>query len=168
MNQFVGTPRQPKREGGEDTIYTVGRVNAAIINKIKGPFMDAIYIVMSEASIAAKIRAGAELYELTKEINKLPDPTKANTRWKNTDILIDLRDEFFRLENNPGREPAFRAIWNFIIILYDYDPYYQQRIDWLVEAFLKVASQWEAREPIVPRPPTWREFEHLYPIENMR
>jgi len=81
---------------------------------------------------------------------------KENTRWNNTDVLIDIRDRFFQLENNPSREGAFRAIWNFIIIMYDFDPYYQQRIDWLMEQVKK--APWEPREPGRPRPPQWREF----------
>ena len=161
--QYVGTVRQPKKPGQFDTVYTAGRVNAAIIDKIKAPFMDSVNVIMSDAGWLDKFKAGCTLYELSKEMEKLPEPTKANTRWKNTDILIDLRDEFFRLENNPGRERAFRAIWNFAIILYDYDPYYQHRIDWLIEAFLKVAPSWEGREPHEPALPTWREFAHLYP-----
>lgn len=133
---FTGYPRMPKKEGGETTEFTRGPVNRFIVQTIKAPLMGLLNLFA----------------------DKVPEPTKDNTRWHNTDTLIELRDEFFKFENNPERERAFKAIWNFAIIIYDYDPYYQQRIDWLVERFKQ--KPWEEREPGYPRPPEWREFEH--------
>ena len=137
MNVFTGTPRKPKVEGGETTIFTRGRVNRVIVEVIKSPLMGLLNLFAE----------------------KVPEPTKDNTRWKNSDILVELRDKFFELDNLPNRDKALRAIWNFVIILYDYDPIYQQRMDWLVEQFFKRYKDWEPREPRRPRPPDWREFD---------
>ena len=137
MNVFTGTSRKPKVEDGETTVFTRGLVNRFIVTSIKAPLMGLLNLF----------------------VEHVPEPTKENTRWKNTDILIELRDKFFELDNLPSRDKALRAIWNFAIILYDYDPVYQHRMDWLVEQFFKRYEDWEPREPNRPRPPEWREFE---------
>lgn len=127
--------RQPKREDGFTTIFTKGAVERFIWSQVKPPLVKLLEFIA----------------------DKVPAPTKENTRWRNTDNFIDIRDEFFRLENNPDREKQFRAIFNFFIIMYDFDPYYQQRIDWMLEKIFQM--KWESREEGRPCPPCWREFE---------
>ena len=159
---MASTGRQPKQIG-YTTIYTRGLVNKRIL-KIKAPFWAAIHTLTTDSNAVEKIHAAIKLLKLVPEIRELPLPTKENTRWRNTDVLIDLRDRFFEFENNGNREPVFRAVWDFLIILYDYDPYYQERIDAIFDWWLGYWQQglWEPREPNRPKPPVWREFDPQY------
>jgi hypothetical protein len=88
--------------------------------------------------------------------DRIPAPTLENTARPNTHILIDIRDEFFKYEENPGRHKAFKAIWNFFIYLYECDGYYQQRIDWVIEK-LRLAN-WEPRAKRTPDIHCWTEW----------
>jgi hypothetical protein len=89
--------------------------------------------------------------------DKLPEPTKDNTWHPNSKVLIELRDEFFQHLINPGREKIYRAIWNFVIAIYDYDPAYRFLIDWIGEQWKR--KTWTPREPLIPGEkryePTW-------------
>jgi hypothetical protein len=159
---FTGSPRLPKTGDMDDnlTIFGHGYWEHVMVNDIKAPLDWFIEAFMSpKSSNPAKFKALLNMRRALQVFQQFPEPTRENTRWKNTEILFELRDKFFKLENNPGRDNAFKLIWKFIIILYDYDPYYQQRIDWLVDEFKSLLPLWEAREPGFPRPPHWREFE---------
>ena len=80
-----------------------------------------------------------EFITIINAIKKLPEPTKENTNWPNTHILIEIRDEFFKHEGkNSKRTRILRVIFNFIIIKYEYDPYYRKRIDWVLDKLFKV------------------------------
>lgn len=216
---YQGSPRQPKVEEQYDTPYTHGRLNQFIIDDVKAPLMQGL----NRFGEIKNLSMLPETVAAFAHIKKLPRPCKGNTRWHNTDILIDIRDEAQALKLLPV--PAFAAvpIADFAIIIYDYDPYYQERLDWLYfrlkdngwsgdwdtnkatleklraeffalennpgrdkafrfiwdttiklyktkrgRRFLDWAipkllqSSWEPREPLKPRPPCWREFQHLY------
>ncbi len=99
------------------------------------------------------------MVELLKQVaDHLPEPTRENMHQANAFVLIELRDEFFKLENNPNREKVFRGVWNFFIYLYDYDNYYRYRIDWVLER-LKT-KPWLPREKYRPLH-FWREWDAL-------
>jgi len=88
----------------------------------------------------------------------LPEPIKESTTLANTHTLIDLREKFFFFENNPLREKELRALWNLVILIYDYDMYYRERADivllWLVQ--LVVQGLWRSSDGRrEPRRPWW-------------
>jgi hypothetical protein len=93
---------------------------------------------------------------LNQVADHLPEPTKENMHQPNTLTLIELRDEFFQFENNPGRYKVFKGIWNFLIFLYDYDNYYRYRIDWVIERWK--TKPWLPREKHRPEH-FWREWD---------
>ena len=64
---------------------------------------------------------------------RLPEPTRENVIRPNSKVLLDMRDEFFKCEDNGGRHELFEAIWKIFIVEYEHDIYYSNRIDWLVE-----------------------------------
>lgn len=73
----------------------------------------------------------------------LPEPTKETTVRPNTHRLLDVKDEFFEHEDNPGREEVLRAIWKIGTVIYEHDIYYSNRVDWVVE---KIANgNWVTR-----------------------
>lgn len=74
----------------------------------------------------------------------LDHPTKENTYRQNSHILIDMRDEFLARIDNPGREREFRAVWNFIILMYE-DPAYCEFIDEEARRFIK--TDWDFNAP---------------------
>lgn len=84
--------------------------------------------------------------------NKYPEPTRDNTRKRNTHALLDIWDEFFEYEHNGGRDSLFRAIRKVIVGEYEHDAYYSQRIDWflkkLVEKYLN--GKWNPPQPHHP------------------
>lgn len=85
---------------------------------------------------------------------RMPEPTRENTRHPNSHLLCDLREEFFRHETNEGHAKVYRGIWNFIIVLYDYDAYYSDRIDWILEQWLKL--DWQPRPEGHPTKYFWK------------
>ena len=122
------------------TIFNTGPVNRFFVESVKRPLIVLLGLLA----------------------DNLPEPTKENTYYPNTKVIIELRDEFFSLENNPGRHKAFKAIWNFVIILYDYDRYYRHRIDWLIERIVRLVNLglWQPRESQRPLR-HWREYEPI-------
>ncbi len=95
-----------------------------VMDKIKAPLMKAITIL-------------AQRY---------PEPTKERTREPNTHMLIDIQGKFFECENNPGRDALFRAMWRMLIIEYEHDPYYRDRLDWIVEKLVEAvkSGKWKS------------------------
>jgi hypothetical protein len=78
---------------------------------------------------------------------RFPEPTKENTWCPNSHTLIDIRDEFFRwCHLDKRRNRVLRAIINFVIVMYDYDPPYRMMIDWWVEQI--EAKKWRHDVPI--------------------
>ena len=105
--------------------------------------------------LAIRYEAKRLLKPLLKVIaDRIPEPNRSNVHLPNSFILCDIRDEFFKHEKNEGREYIFRAIFNFTIALYDFDEYYQHRIDWVVGK-LK-GSEWEIHANR-PRAEHWKE-----------
>lgn len=96
---------------------------------------------------------------------RLPEPTKVNTLQPNSHVLLDIRDEFFKHENNPahpegkfpGREEMFWAAWKIFICEYDHDPYYKYRFDWVIEQIVKAREEgtWTPLPEGRPRGATW-------------
>jgi hypothetical protein len=74
---------------------------------------------------------------------RYPEPTEENCTQPNTQILLDIQDEFWECEDNPEREALFEAIWRMFIVEYEHDPYYRHRIDWMLEKIAK--SNWTLR-----------------------
>jgi len=73
--------------------------------------------------------------------DQLPVPTKENTYFKNSHAIIDLKEEFLSHEIMEVRRKVFEGLFNFVIMLYDFDSYYRERGDWL---FWKIRDMpWE-------------------------
>ena len=99
--------------------------------------------------------------QLLRLINKvLPEPDKQNTIRPNSHVLIALMDYFFANENNPNREAEFQAIAKMIILMFDGDYYYWERMEHIIaELYKKIQSgEYELRkEP--PRATWWGHHE---------
>ena len=101
-----------------------------IVRRVKYP------VVMLLNRDVKGLKALIMLLKLIRDFRKLPEPDKANTWHPMSHRLIDLRDEFFSHQVTVNRNKALRAIWNFVIITYDADRYYRERIDWVVTRLL--------------------------------
>jgi len=66
----------------------------------------------------------------------IPEPNKINTAFKNSHILIDLRE---------GLDPYWSTLVKLLIFEYDHDPYYRFRFDWFIEKCSEVGwmSMWD-------------------------
>ncbi len=72
-----------------------------------------------------------------------PEPTHENVRHKNTHILLDIQDEFFKYYTNKRNIPLFKAAFKILIVEYDHDQHYGWILDWFLE--MLVNSDWESR-----------------------
>ena len=89
------------------------------INKVKAPIMKALITLA----------------------NRYPEPTRENVKDPYALAWIEIFDKFFEMEDNPGREPLFRAIKRVKICEPGHDPYYRDRelviLELLLEAILE-------------------------------
>ena len=105
--------------------YGGGSLEDFIVTEVKAPLTTAI---------AEGRRPSIRL--LVRQLSQLPVPTESNTVRKNTLVLIGLRERFF---SNPLHTALYGwtiPLWNGFIILYDYDGYYADRIDFVLEYLL--------------------------------
>jgi len=100
------------------------------INKVKAPLMKVLVFIA----------------------NKYPEPTRENTRKKNTHVLLDVWDDFFKYERNKSKDSLFHAIRKVIVGEYEHDGYYAQRMDWFLEELVKKynSGEWKPLEPWNP------------------
>ena len=121
------------------------------IEKIKVPLMGAIKELGKGVSWLGMLFA---LIQIVRVARRYPDPTKERTCLPHTHILVDIKEMFFECEDNPGRDALFQALWRMFIIEYEHDPYYQVRIDWIIEQIHK--SGWGVR-PMRVKTKHWKE-----------
>ena len=69
-----------------------------------------------------------------------PKPTRDNCVQPNSQILLDIQDEFLARCLNPGRKPLFEAALKIFICEYEHDIYYRQRFDWVLKKIIE--SEW--------------------------
>jgi len=60
----------------------------------------------------------------------MPEPTKEIVQDANSRILIDIRDDFLGHLKSERYKKMFRAIFNYVIIKYDFDKFYKGCINW--------------------------------------
>jgi len=134
--------------------YVYDPVHNLIVNEIKAPLVELL-----DAVIDHRLRPEQLLLvrRVVKAVNRLPMPAHENIRLKNSHLLVDLRDEFFSHERNAGREKALLALFNAVIIVYEYDHYYRNRIDWLLKWLVEHYGEWEPLKPNRPRREQWKE-----------
>ncbi len=77
---------------------------------------------------------------------RYPEPTRENTAYPNPHSWIDIWDRFFEMEDNPQREPLFRAIRKVHIATCE-DSYYRDRMNVLLELWLEEVfkGNWKPR-----------------------
>lgn len=161
------------------SIYGQGELHDIIVKRLKPKLREALRLttlIRSQAgppgvrhvrwalNLVRLAVLGRQIRDIV--LNELPEPTKENTLLANTHRLIDMRDRFFSFENNPGRERELRALWNLVIIIYDYDMYYRERADivlrWLVALVLQ--GLWRPSDGRrEPRQPWWGPGRELCP-----
>jgi len=80
--------------------------------------------------------------------NSVPEPTRDDTYLTNIHVLMDIRDEFMKHVNIPGRMKLIDALFKIAISEYAHDTVYQFFIDWLINALRKVTwtmpNRWES------------------------
>ncbi len=78
-------------------------------------------------------------------LDKMPTPTKETTWHPNSHNLIDLRDDFFThcVGLAEERLRVIRCVFNFVIILYDFDPPWRWMMDFVLEKAL--LKEWKPR-----------------------
>lgn len=124
-----------------------------LITEFKKPLVEVLTILAEPKKHCTldKVRAFRRLYKKLYILDELPVPTKELVRTKNAKILIDIRDKYFEHEENRGRIKPLWAIWNFGIIVLDYDNAYGAgRIPYCVEELFKRKDDWEPRNPKRP------------------
>jgi len=92
--------------------------------------------------------------------HKVGEPTKLNTIHPHSHILIDERDWFLAMEDNPGRSDLFRAAWNILIYEIEHDSYYKFRFNRILSRLVdKVNSgEWKFELYKPADDFCWKEF----------
>lgn len=112
--------------------------------------------------LAIEVAKPAVRFAIESLAEGLPELAEDSVNHPNTKTLIEVREEFFKRENNDSRNRLFRAIWKLLIIIYDYDPYYRDRMDWVKKEIEK--REWKGIYPNRPRRKYWRkELDIEYP-----
>lgn len=84
--------------------------------------------------------------------NRYPEPTKENAVYPNDKVWLRVWDKFFEMEDNPGREPLFKAIRKVMICEPHHDTYYADRMNVLLELWLDevLEGNWKPRSRDYP------------------
>ncbi len=80
--------------------------------------------------------------------SKFFEPTRENCIHPNTLVFFDIMDKFFEYEDNLGKRALFKAIWKMVIVEHEHDPYYRDRLNWVVEELVEavISGKWKPRE----------------------
>ena len=114
-----------------ESIYDELPTQILIIEEIKKPLLEGIAVIFDPTTRRkGKLKAAIGIYRALKAVSKLPEPTIEETWHPNCHNLIKLRDDLL-LQLNLGklRMGFIRNIFNFVIILYNFDPPWRWIID---------------------------------------
>ena len=77
----------------------------------------------------------------------LPEPTKENTIIPNTYPMIRIWDKLLEMEDNPGREPLFKALKKITVSEHEHDYYYKDRMQVWLELWMEevLMGNWKPR-----------------------
>lgn len=84
---------------------------------------------------------------------KYPEPTKENTCWANTHLLIDIWKKFDKYHHNDQRKELFDAVFRIFIATYEHDSYYAFMFDWL----MKELKDWKPEQREIDMSDWWKE-----------
>ena len=121
----------------KNTIYSALPMQVYMIHAVKMPLIEGVNLFLDpEASKLQKVRALRLVYKAVKAMAKLPEPTVESVWHPNTLNIIALRDWFFeRCHLGFARLSFVRTLFNFVIILYDFDPPWR----WMMDSLLAKA-----------------------------
>lgn len=79
--------------------------------------------------------------------DRYPEPTMDNVTHPNDKVWLRIWGRFFQMEDNPGREPLFKAIRKVSICEPAHDPYYRDRQQVILEEWLTevLEGHWKPR-----------------------
>ena len=117
------------------SIFSAGQVQGVLVNEIQNPGKEFLDDVATGRFTLSDIRKG---YKILRAMATMPEPDKENTKESNSQILIDIRDEFFRHLNIPQQyKNIFRLVINYVIAKYGYDNFYKESADWWLGEMLR-------------------------------
>lgn len=80
-------------------------------------------------------------------------PTHENVTQPNSHLLLNHMEEFSKYEqNDSGRKEMMLTVFKVLIDVYDHDPYYRPRFDWLIEQLVDdvIKGKWQPRPDDAP------------------
>ena len=86
--------------------------------------------------------------KIIKLVDKFPEPTIDNVEHPNSKILLAIRDDFFKHERLSKRVDLLKAVFKILIVEYEHDIYYRQRMNWCLNELKKY---------------DWKEYENQFP-----
>jgi len=139
----------------KNTIYSALPMQVYMIHAVKMPLIEGVNTFLDPgANKLQKVRALRLVYKAIKAMAKLPEPTVESVWHPNTHKLIVLRDWFFERCFLGGARLSFvRTLFNFVIILYDFDPPWRWMIDSVIEKFR--IMPWEDKNYGHKETPNW-------------
>ena len=123
------------------------------IKDVKAPFLNSLVKCFQRGkNLLGKLCLLFDIWKMVLAIFKYPEPTKENTKKHISHILLDIWDEFFRLDTTENRTALFKAIKRISVTTVEHDIHYSQRITWfLMKLTAKYLNgEWPALEPWCP------------------
>jgi len=122
------------------------------MDKVKKPLMLSLSKCangLDHSRFMARIYLLWNVWVLVRSIHRYPKPTRDNLGRHNA---VDIWEEFFEYEDNPGRDALFRALRRLSLGTYAHDGYYGTRADWFLERLVKKyeSGEYQPRKPWLP------------------
>lgn len=117
------------------SIYSKGPWQEHLRNEVQEPLKAAIYELNRKKGLGIR-----DTVKAVRGMLALPQPTKDGEnriRKHNSQIMVDIRDEFFTFFNTKHYDKMLRAIINFAIIKIDFDSFYDSLLTWWVSEMIK-------------------------------
>ncbi|KKM07892.1 hypothetical protein LCGC14_1729380 [marine sediment metagenome] len=148
-------PQKALRDGASHidlNDYSKGRKPLPLAQVMLGPMLRH-YIVRA---VKAPLRKAIILAG-----KRLPKPTRENTYYHNTHVLMDIFDRFFeRYYFNPNMD-MMKAARDILLAEIEHDPHYRYLLNWLVQELAKEVNNdnWKSNDTEFPNPDSWKDKE---------
>jgi hypothetical protein len=89
---------------------------------------------------------------------RLPKPTRENTYYHNTHVLMDIFDRFFARYHHKPNMPMLLAARDIFLAEIEHDPHYRWILNWLLQEIVTEVNKdnWKFNDTEFPNPDCWR------------
>ena len=90
---------------------------------------------------------------------RLPKPTRENTWYHNTHVLMDIFDRFFEHYYLKQNMDMMKAARDILLAEIEHDPHYRYLFNWFMQEIAKEVNNgnWKPNDTAFPNPDSWKE-----------